>query len=286
MAFSNRQAALKIELVYEGGKVDHPRDPGGRTNQGITQRVYNSYRIKKGLAPQDVFDMASAERDEIYNVQYFDAVKFDKLPAGVDLVLVDGAINSGPAQSIKWLQRALGLPADGSIGEVTMERLNSVEDYDLLIAAIIDRRIAFLKALTTWDDFGRGWLKRCATVKAKGQAWAVGSVGPDVTPINGSHHKAPVSSAKKPPMTAPADATASGGVVSGGLTTAQTTLQPMAESSQFVQHLLTFIIVLGVVATVGGLLWGWYARRKRDELADVLDLVQQLPQQTEQEPQQ
>lgn len=104
--------------------------------------------------------MTPVERDDIYDRQYWDAVKADQLPAGVDYVVFDGAVNSGPMQSIKWLQRALQPvytgQIDGVMGLATLAALNATNNHDALVDRICDRRLAFLKALRTWCTFGRG----------------------------------------------------------------------------------------------------------------------------------
>ena len=115
--------ALARVLVHEGGKVDHPADPGGRTNKGVTQRVYNAWRTKSYLPLRDVYLISDLEVEAIYRFQYWDAIKGDQLPPGIGYVVLDGAVNSGPKQSAKWLQRALGFEpsqVDGMIGSVTL----------------------------------------------------------------------------------------------------------------------------------------------------------------------
>ncbi|WP_246677573.1 glycosyl hydrolase 108 family protein [Mesorhizobium sp. B2-3-12] len=94
-------------LAHEGGYSNHPADPGGATMKGVTQRVYDGYRKSKGLSTRSVKGIQTAELNEIYDRQYWDAVKGDLLPAGVDYVVFDGAVNSGPGRSIMWLQQAL-----------------------------------------------------------------------------------------------------------------------------------------------------------------------------------
>lgn len=268
----NFAKAMQVELVYEGGKNDDPIDPGGRTNQGITQRVFSAYCLRKGLPVRDVFTMTSAERDEIYKTQYADLVKFDDLPPGVDLVIFDGAINSGVGQSIKWAQRSLGLTADGVLGAVTMQAIQNHPDHDRLIADICERRLAFLQALKTFYRFGGGWTKRVNTLKAKGQAWAMGSVGPEVVYIPDAHRKAVLSDAKTAPPRAPADALASGGTVTTALSTVQSTVAPL-QGTPFIDKLLIGIAVVAALVTALGFAYGIYARRKKAELDDVLDLV-------------
>lgn len=272
----NFAAAMKIELTFEGGKVDDPIDPGGRTNQGVIQRVFNAYLMSKGKPVRDVWTMLDAERDEIYKTQYADRVRFDDLPPGVDLVVLDGAINSGVSQSVKWLQRALGLTADGVMGIVTLQATQNHPDHDVLIANICERRMAFLRALKTFYRFGNGWTRRVQQVKAKGQAWAMGSVGPAVLYAPEGNRKAMLSDAKKAPARAPADAVASGGTVTTTLGTIQGVFEPM-RGSPFIDNILLGLVVLGALCVVFGLVYGMYARRKKAELEDVLDIVAAKP---------
>jgi len=179
MTAQNFAAVMAAELVYEGGKVDNPKDPGGRTNQGVTQRVYDGWRLANGLRKRDVYAMIADERDAIYRLQYWDAIKGDYLPSGVDLTVMDGGVNSGVSRGSKWLQLALGVTADGAIGSVTLGAALGFPDHDALITDVLNRRMNFLRGLSTWPAFGKGWTSRVDSVRSKGQAWASGSVGPD-----------------------------------------------------------------------------------------------------------
>lgn len=271
------QKSLKAVLVHEGGKVDHPRDPGGRTNQGVIQRVYDGYRKREGKRPQDVYLMSNQERDDIYRRQYWEAVQGDELPTGVDYVVFDGAVNSGPAQSVKWLQRALRMNVvDGVLGQATLAAANAHPDPDMLIADICKRRMAFLQALKTWGTFGKGWTRRVDGVKKLGQAWAMGSVGPNPVFVEGGNAKATIASAKTMPVKAPADAAVGGGVVSGtlggALQQAQDALTPLTGSSALIANVVATLVIAGVVSTVGGLAYRFFMQRKAAQLADALDL--------------
>lgn len=265
--------AMKIYLKFEGGKDDDPRDPGGRTNQGVTQRVFSAWLRKNGKPNRDVFTMLNAERDAIYWENYGAKVRFNELPPGVDLVICDGAINSGPSQCVKWVQRALGITADGVLGDVTLTRIIEHYNHDVLIAEIIKRRDQFLRNLKTFKYFGRGWISRTSQLKKIGQAWAMGSVGPEVIWVSNMNKKATLADARPLISTAPADATTAGGTVTTGLTTAQSALEPLAGTSHVIDQVITALLVLGVLATVGGLVWAWYARRKNTEIADALDIT-------------
>jgi len=158
----NFDAALKAVLHHEGGYVNHPKDPGGMTNLGVTKRVWEEWvghevdeKTMRALTPEIVGPM--------YKAKYWDKIKGDDLPAGVDYVVFDAAINSGPGRAAKWLQTAVGAVPDGAIGAGTLSKVAAMEP-----AAIIDKyqeaRLAFLKSLPTWDTFGKGWGRRVAEV--------------------------------------------------------------------------------------------------------------------------
>lgn len=162
---TNYSTCLAKILQYEGGKVDHPRDPGGRTNQGVTQRVFTAYLSRKGKANRDVYKMVDTERDEIYRKQYWDAVKGDELPGGIDLAVFDIAVNSGPARGVKFLQKALGVKQDGLLGMVTVETAKKA-DPAKVVNAICDARLLWLRGLGTFGTFGKGWTRRVKDVRA------------------------------------------------------------------------------------------------------------------------
>lgn len=265
--------AMAIELKFEGGKDDDPVDPGGRTNQGVIQRVYAAYRKGKGLPVRDVFLMENNERDEIYFENYGKRVRFDELPPGVNIVVLDGGVNSGPAQSIKWLQRALGLSADGVLGTLTMQAVMDYPDHDVLINKIVEQREKFLRALKTFYHFGKGWISRINQLRRIGQAWAMGSVGPVVLWEANMNKKATIVDARPLISTAPADATAAGGTVTTALTTAQQTLAPLQGTSHLIDQLLIGLLVLGGVLTAGGFAYAYWARNRNTTLSEDLGLT-------------
>lgn len=285
MAAGNFQRALPRVLVHEGAFVNHPDDPGGATLQGITQGVYTAWRRNAGkparpLSAALLRDPAwPGERDIIYRLQYWDRCSCDDLPAGVDYVVFDGAVNSGPVQSAKWLQRALGVRADGVIGEVTTRAAAAHPDHDALVAAICERRMAYLKALRTWSTFGRGWTARVAGVRSAGQAWATGrNVTLPVAAVgDAASARALISDARPAPATTLADAAAGAGVGSGTaagvLQQAQDALAPLAGSSGMVATIVACLALAGVGLTLGGLGLGWWQRRRAAAQADALDLI-------------
>jgi lysozyme family protein len=155
----NLEVALAWVLAHEGGFVNHPKDPGGATNKGVTQRVYDGYRTRKGLAPRSVRGISAEEVAEIYRAQYWQAVRGDDLPAGLDYAVFDYAVNSGPRRAAMDLQRELGVKVDGVIGQITLAACARADVFDLIVR-LCERRMRFLRALKHWPTFGRGWTRR------------------------------------------------------------------------------------------------------------------------------
>src|SRR5690349_4073167 len=165
MARESYDAALKRLLAHEGGYGNHPSDPGGPTNFGITLADYRRY-IKPDATAADVRAMSVEQAKAIYRKRYWDAQRCDELPAGVDYSIFDYSVNSGVGRSGKVLRRVVGLPADSSAVTDQVLAYTRVRDPKVLVAAICDERLAFLQSLKTWPVFGRGWGTRVAEVKA------------------------------------------------------------------------------------------------------------------------
>lgn len=155
--------ALSHVLIHEGGYVNHPRDPGGATNKGVTQRVYDDWRRKQGKSPRSVRDIEASEIGAIYRREYWDKVRGDDLPAGVDYAVFDFAVNSGVSRATKYLQAVVGVAQDGVIGPATLAAVAASPRH--VVEAIMDKRVAFLKGLETFPTFGRGWMARCDGVR-------------------------------------------------------------------------------------------------------------------------
>lgn len=163
---SNQETVLGWLAISEGGYVNHPKDPGGATNKGVTQRVFTAWLEKHGAPRRDVRTITTTEAKTIFLEQYFDPVKFNDLPSGLDYAVADYSVNSGPVTAAKALQgvlRDLGhfnVAADGHIGVVTLAAVKSEPDPGLLVSAICAQRMRFLRQLSTWDTFGKGWSRR------------------------------------------------------------------------------------------------------------------------------
>tara|TARA_R110000851_G_scaffold153136_1_gene295068 strand:- start:97 stop:609 length:513 start_codon:yes stop_codon:yes gene_type:complete len=145
-------------LEHEGGYVNHPSDPGGETNLGVTRAVYEQYAGRQvmdgemeGLTHDDVYP--------IYKENYWDRVRGDDLPSGVDWAVFDWGVNSGTSRAAKALQRIIGVEQDGGIGPMTLQAIAEMEPADI-IEQMHHMRDGFYRSLSTFDTFGRGWIRR------------------------------------------------------------------------------------------------------------------------------
>lgn len=168
---ANFAPSLTLVLQHEGGFVDDPQDPGGRTNKGVTQAVYDDWRTKEGLPKRDVKLLNGYEVGAIYKKRYWDAVSGDSLPTGVDYCIFDFAVNSGTNRAARYLQRAMGLLEDGQIGPLTIAAA-AAESPASLIEKVCALRLNFLKQLKVFDRFGKGWTTRVSDVATQAKDMA------------------------------------------------------------------------------------------------------------------
>lgn len=162
--------AIAFTLNYEGGKSNNPKDPGGKTNQGVTQNTFAAYMRNNKAPVRDVYTMTDTERDAIYRSQYWNMVHGDDLPAGVDMVTFDAGVNSGPGKGIKWLQqalKALGMypgAVDSQYGNQTHDAAQKADPV-ATIKGECAVRLSFLHALKTFGTFGKGWTARVTALQ-------------------------------------------------------------------------------------------------------------------------
>lgn len=149
---------LPFTLKEEGGFVDNPDDPGGATFEGITLRTFQRY-VAPSATAADLKRATPAVIASIYRQEYWATAKCDQLPAGVDLSVFDMAVNAGPAQSIKLLQRAVGAVQDGIAGPQTLSKVNAFDAATLIRRLYIEQG-QFYNALPGAAEFGRGWAAR------------------------------------------------------------------------------------------------------------------------------
>lgn len=286
----NYPRAYKIMRGYEGGNVDDPNDNGGRTSRGVTQRVYNAYRIKKGRPAQDVFKASDAEVAEIFKGQYWDVCKCDDLPGGIDLIVLNAAINSGPKRSYKLLQASLNrvanarLAVDGTPGMVTVEAAINAPDHDAVVIEFGRKYQAFYRSLKDWKHYGKGWTARNKNATKIGNAWATGSYpGPSPVaalsstgsagPTSGMAVKARDQDVAQEPIGTGGSASISAGSLAGNggieqfqqtVVETSSTLEPLSYYIDWVQYGLIALTILGVGLTAYAA-WRQYKYRRINE---------------------
>ncbi len=167
---SNYPAIMEEVFKSEGGYVDHPRDPGGATNMGITRKTLARWRKVvpfTKLPKSEVKNLSKEEAQQIYDTYYWDEVYGDLLPSGLDYAVFDYGVNSGPQKAVMELQELVGVARDGVVGNKT---LAAVAEYsggiEALITSYNDERLKFRQRLSTWPTFGKGWTARVKKVQA------------------------------------------------------------------------------------------------------------------------
>jgi len=162
----NFAECLQKLLVHEGGFVNHPDDPGGMTNLGVTKAVWEEW-VRHPVDEKQMRNLSPAIVAPLYRAKYWDKIKGDELPSGVDYVVFDAAVNSGAGRAAKWLQACVGVEVDGGIGPKTLAAVSAF-DANQLIEDYAKRRLSFLMDLKHWDTFGKGWSRRIAEVQKTG----------------------------------------------------------------------------------------------------------------------
>ena len=169
----NWKQAFDGMIVAEGGFSDDERDPGnklpdgrrGSTMLGVTQYNWENY-IGHKVTHEQMKKLTPANVEPMYKKKYWDAVRGDDLPSGIDYALFDMGVNSGPGRSIKLMQAALGINQDGGLGPITLKAISDSDPVELL-EKFSQEKEAFYRSLSNFDIYGKGWLNRVASVKTK-----------------------------------------------------------------------------------------------------------------------
>lgn len=153
---SNFDKFIDRVLKSEGGYVHHAADPGGKTMYGITEAVARRHGYTGAM---HMLPLETAKA--IYRADYWNRVYGDSLPPSVAFHALDAAVNHGPGQAIRWLQRAAGAADDGQMGPVTLAKVKDMAAVDVVLLFNAER-LHFYTKLSTWSSFGKGWVRRCA----------------------------------------------------------------------------------------------------------------------------
>lgn len=156
-SFDDAWAAV---LGVEKGYSNDPRDPGGATMYGVTERVAraNGYQGDMRNLPLD-------QAKRIAKSQYWDLYQCDQFSPAIAFQIFDAAYNGGhPAQ---WLQQAAGTVVDGNIGAKTIAAVRSMNP-DSVILRFLSYRLSYMASLGAWESFGKGWARRIASNMLQG----------------------------------------------------------------------------------------------------------------------
>lgn len=170
----NFDPCLREILRHEGGYVNHPRDPGGITNLGVTKATYEAW-VGHPVPEQIMRELTPSHVRALYKARYWDVVKADELPAGLDLCVFDFAVNAGPVRAAKYLQMMVAAGVDGKIGPNSLARVDGyikVHGAKHAIERYQDMREAYYRKLKTFPTFGRGWLRRVEEVRETAESMA------------------------------------------------------------------------------------------------------------------
>lgn len=251
MVSSSYEQALTRLLRDEGGYTDHPSDPGGPTNFGIT--LTDARRYWKGNATaEDVRAMSQTVARKIYREQYWNALRCDELPPGVDYAVFDYGVNSGVGRAGKVLRRMLKLSDRGSaVSDDVIAAAAKTASGDLVIA-ICAERMAFLKSLKTFSVFGRGWTTRVNGVRIAALAMAQSRA---LAPANGTSSEASTGKAAVP-ATIPATQASTGAVIAAGAATAVATSRLEVAAIVIAVSALTALAIFFI--------WRWWSRAHQE----------------------
>ena len=156
---------LKHLLVHEGNFVNHPSDPGGMTNLGVTAKVWEEW-VRHSVDEKQMRALTPELVAPLYKRKYWDVCRADELISGLDYCVFDVAVNSGPGRAIKFLQSCVGATPDGGFGSITSALVKKAEkEPKALIENYCAKRLEFLQSLKTFEVFGKGWSRRVAEVK-------------------------------------------------------------------------------------------------------------------------
>jgi lysozyme family protein len=259
MAPRNFDRALARLLAHEGGYVNHPADPGGPTKYGVTLAVYRRFG-KAGATAADVRAMTFAEAGAIYRARYWNALRCDALPDGVDYAAFDYGVNSGVGRAARVLRRCVGQNSGERVDEATLAAVRR-RDARALVAAVCDERLAFLQRLKTWPVFGRGWARRVAEVRSVALAMAEGGGGAVREPPPAGRPEQERSSTGKGVVAV--NRTAQRGTAGGIAATGAVAAERAGDAGASFALIAAIVVAAALLALGGAFYWRWRAAREQ-----------------------
>ncbi len=220
----NFEPALGFTLQYEGGWSDHPRDPGGATMKGVTIGVFRDFK-GRAVTKTELRNISDADLRAIYRKGYWNAVNADALPGGYDACMFDFAVNSGPSRALKY------------------DKLVKATEPRARIKELCAKRASFFRSLSTFDVFGKGWMRRVVAL----EAFALRLAGAGAIELKAEAKKAETKAAAN---TAAATASGTGATMAGASAANTTASTPIEHVVEFPTWALVAAVV--VALAIGG----------------------------------
>jgi lysozyme family protein len=244
----NFKASLTLLLHDEGGFVNDPDDKGGPTNKGITLRTYSSY-LGRQASIDELKNIPDEHVEDIYKTRYWDLVKADSLPKGLDYFAFDFAVNSSPAQAVRSLQRVIKVTVDGILGPRTLQVIKTWEVTELLAAYKI-QRMGYLRSLSNWWKFGKGWTNRVNGVLNDAYKMARGQQAEP----NGTKKTTPKSQPKDISVVKSPEVKSAGTVITSavvaGATKMSEDLEAYTSVSDYIMYAFIALVIIGGIGMI------------------------------------
>ena len=156
----NFEKSLEMLLHHEGGFSNHPSDPGGITNFGVTKAVYEKW-VGREVSIEEMKDLTHEDVAPIYKKNYWDKLKGDDpmMPSGLDFAAFDWGVNSGTGRPARVIQKYIGATQDGALGPRSLGKI-AENDPGNIIQYLYEQRQKFYEGLKTFETFGKGWIRR------------------------------------------------------------------------------------------------------------------------------
>lgn len=175
--------AILITLDHEGGFVDDPVDPGGATNHGISLRFARAngeldadgdgwpdldVDFDGDIDADDIRKLTADQAVDVYHEAFWKPGGYDAYPGGSGIKAFDLAVNMGPRQAHKIVQRAMRacgqtVVDDGVIGprsRAAMEHVGVASFWTCMRSEAAGFYRTLIVKRPRLAKYERGWLNR------------------------------------------------------------------------------------------------------------------------------
>lgn len=159
----NFDTCFSLVIGHEGGFTNDRNDRGNWTSGviGKGQLKGTKYGISAMAYPNlDIKNLTVQDAKDIYRRDYWNKCRCDELPAALDYLTFDAAVNHGVSRSARFLQTAVGATVDGAIGPKTVAAANATLDRSKAVSEFCVTRGLFYAEIGTFQRYGKGWFRR------------------------------------------------------------------------------------------------------------------------------